>query len=67
MIINSNTTIEQVLETFPDVHWSIKRMSIVKQMIASGESYRIYTMENIPYAYLTKENEDGRQQIHTEL
>ena len=55
MIIDYTTTIEDVIESFPDVHWSIKRLSIVKQMIESDTTYEIYIVNNTPYARRIKD------------
>ena len=47
--LTKDMTIDDVIKTFPDVHWSIKRISIVMKMLDSSTDYEIYTVNNVPY------------------
>lgn len=47
--LTKDMTIDDVIKAFPDVHWSIKRISIVMNMLESNTDYEIYTVNNVPY------------------
>lgn len=47
--LTKDMTIDDVIKTFPDVHWSIKRISIVMKMLDSNTDYEIYTVNNVPH------------------